>query len=205
MNYSNLDFSLNDIIYFSEESILYKGKFFHNTVCTKEMNINYLSEKEQDKIQTEVMISLQLHHKSMINTLGYCFNQHRITIFIITEFMKNKSLKLFIEPNKGNIPLKQKLLFIYEKALGLEFMYNSNSKIMYRDIKSSNILLDYNPHCKICDFGMSKFFNLYNNSGNNSNNMSSNYQTNSQSTLFWMSPEYLCDGLVNDKCDIYSF
>ena len=35
--------------------------------------------------------------------------------------------------------------------------------------------------------------------------MSTNYQTNSQSTLFWMSPEYLCEGIINDKCDIYSF
>ena len=205
LNYSNLEFSLNDIIYFSEESTLYKGKFFHNAVCIKEMNINYLSEKEQDKIQTEIMISLQLHHKSIINTLGYCFNQQRTKIFIITEFMKNKSLKLFIESNKGNIPLKQKLLFIYEIALGLEYMYNFNSKILHRDIKSSNILLDDNLHCKICDFGMSKCFNLDNNSENNSNNMSTNYQTNSQSTLFWMSPEYLCDGIINDKCDIYSF
>ena len=66
LNYSNLNFSLNDIIYFSEESTLYKGKFFHNAVCIKEMNINYLSEKEQDKIQTEIMISLQLHHKSIV-------------------------------------------------------------------------------------------------------------------------------------------
>ena len=205
LDYSKLDFNLNDIIYFSEESTLYKGKFFHNGVCIKEININYLSENEQDKIQTEIMISLQLHHKSIVNTLGYCFNQQRTKIFIITEFMKNKSLKLFIESNKGNISLKQKLLFIYEIALGLEYMYNSNSKILHRDIKSSNILLDDNLHCKICDFGMSKCFNLDNNSENNSNNMSTNYQTNSQSTLFWMSPEYLCDGIINDKCDIYSF
>ena len=84
-------------------------------------------------------------------------------------------------------------------------MYNSNSKILHRDIKSSNILLDDNLHCKICDFGMSKCFNLDNNSENNSNNMSTNYQTNSQSTLFWMSPEYLCDGIINEKSDIYSF
>ena len=84
-------------------------------------------------------------------------------------------------------------------------MYNSNYKILHRDIKSSNILLDDNLHCKICDFGMSKCFNFDNNSENNTNNMSTNYQTNSQSTLFWMSPEYLCEGIINDKCDIYSF
>ncbi len=66
LDYSKLDFNLNDIIYFSEESTLYKGKFFHNAVCIKEININYLSENEQDKIQTEIMISLQLHHKNIV-------------------------------------------------------------------------------------------------------------------------------------------
>ena len=205
LHYSDLNFSLNDIIYFSDESTLYKGKYFHNEVCIKERTLNYLSEKEQDKIQTEIMISVNLHHKNIVNTLGYCFNQQRTKIFIITEYMKNKSLKTFIESNKGKISLKQKLLFIYEIALGIEYMYNSNYKILHRDIKSSNILLDVNLHCKICDFGMSKCFNFDNNSENNSNNMSTNYQTNSQSTLFWMSPEYLCDGIINDKCDIYSF
>ena len=120
--------------------------------------------------------------------------------------MKNKSLKLFIETNKGNISLKQKLSFIYEIALGIEYMISSNYKILHRDIKSSNILLDSNLHCKICDFGMSKCTNINNNSDdNNTNDMSTNYQTNSQSTLFWMSPEYLCEGIINDKCDIYSF
>ena len=205
LNYADLNFNLNDIIYFSEESILYKGKYFHNNISIKEININNKSEKEQDKIQKEIIISLQLHHKNIVNTLGYCFNQQRTKIFIISEYMKNKSLKSFIESNKGKIPLKQKLLFIYEIALGLEYMYNSYCKILHRDIKSSNILLDENLHCKICDFGMSKCLNMDNNSENNSNNMSTNYQTNSQSTLFWMSPEYLCDGIINDKCDIYSF
>ena len=120
--------------------------------------------------------------------------------------MKNKSLQLFIESNKGNISLKQKILFIYEIALALEYMNTSYYKILHRDIKSSNILLDDNLHCKICDFGMCKCLNTGNNSiDSNVNNMSTNFQTNSQSTLFWMSPEYLCEGIINDKCDIYSF
>ena len=206
LNYEDLNFNLNDIIYFSEESILYIGKYFHNKVCIKEIKIsNYSSTEDLDKIYNEINISLQLHHKNIINTLGYSFNQHRTKVFIITEYMKNKSLKLYIESNNGKIPLKQKLLFIYEIALGLEYMNTSKYKILHRDVKSSNILLDDNYHCKICDFGMSKCLNKDNNLNNSSNNMSTNYQTNSQSTLFWMSPEYLCDGIINDKCDIYSF
>jgi tRNA A-37 threonylcarbamoyl transferase component Bud32 len=207
LNYEDLHFNLNDIIYFNDESIIYKGKYFHNEICIKEIkNIHFLSEKEQDKIQMEIVISLLLHHKNIVNTLGYSFNQQRTKIFIVSEYMNNDSLKSFIESNKGNISLKQKLLFIYEIALGIEYMHTSKYKILHRDIKSSNILLDNNLHCKICDFGMSKCLNMDNNTlENNTSNISTNYQTNSQSTLFWMSPEYLCDGIINDKSDIYSF
>ena len=210
LDYNDLKYNLNDIIYFSDDSTLYKGKYFHNDVCIKEIkNINYLSEKELDIIQNEIDISLKLHHKNIINTLGYSFNSNYTKIFIISEYMKNKSLKSYIDSNKGNISLKQKLLFIFEISLAIEYMHTRKYKILHRDIKSSNILLDDNLHCKLCDFGMSKYYKnenatkSKNEEGNN--NSINNYQTNSQSTLFWMSPEYLCDGIINEKSDIYSF
>ena len=212
LNFDDLKYNLNDIIYFSEYSTLYKGKYFHNDVCIKEIKkfIN-LPEIEQDKIKNEIDISIKLHHKHIINTLGYSFNQKKTKIFIISEYMKNKSLKYFIESNKGNISLKQKLSFVYEISLAIEYMHTRNYKILHRDIKSSNILLDDNYHCKLCDFGMSKYYTndkglkLNIDGSNSNNNMNTNYQTNSQSTLFWMSPEYLCDGIINEKSDIYSF
>ena len=210
LNFDDLKYDLNDIIYFSEYSTLYRGKYFHNDICIKEIkNIINLEETELDKIKNEIDISLKLHHKNIINTLGYSFNHKKTKIYIISEYMKNKSLKYFIETKKGNIPLKQKLLFIYEISLAIEYMHSRNYKILHRDIKSSNILLDDNLHCKLCDFGMSKYYindkSLKLNIDGSNNSLSTNYQTNSQSTLFWMSPEYLCDGIINEKSDIYSF
>ena len=210
LNFDDLKYDLNDIIYFSEYSTLYRGKYFHNDICIKEIkNIINLEETELDKIKNEIDISLKLHHKNIINTLGYSFNQKKTKIYIISEYMKNKSLKYFIETKKGNIPLKQKLLFIYEISLAIEYMHSRNYKILHRDIKSSNILLDDNLHCKLCDFGMSKYYindkSLKLNIDGSNNSLNTNYQTNSQSTLFWMSPEYLCDGIINEKSDIYSF
>ena len=210
INFDDLKYNLNDIIYYSEDSTLYKGKYFHNDICIKEINnINNLSETELDKIKNEIDTSIKLRHKNIINTLGYSFNANYTKIFIISEYMKNKSLRAYIDSNKGNITLKQKLLFVYEIALAIEYMHTRNNKILHRDIKSSNILLDDNLHCKLCDFGMSKYYDneqkikVENEKGNK--NMTTNYQTNSQSTLFWMSPEYLCDGIINEKSDIYSF
>ena len=208
INFKDLNYNLNDIIYYGKDSILYKGKYFHNDICIKEiLNINSLPEDELDKIKNEIDISLKLHHKNIVNTFGYSFNDKRNKIYIISEYMKNGSLKLYIDSNKGNIPLKQKLLFIYEISLAIEYMHTRNQQILHRDIKSSNVILDDTLHCKLCDFGMSKYY--YNNKSNqnddNTCNLNTNYQTNSQSTLFWMSPEYLCDGIINEKSDIYSF
>ena len=208
INFKDLKYNLNDIIYYGKECILYKGKYFHNDVCIKEIvNINSLPEEELDKIKNEINISLKLHHKNIVNTFGYSFNDKRNKFYIISEYMKNRSLKLYIDTNKGNIPLKQKLLFIYEISLAIEYMHTRNQKFLHRDIKSSNVILDDNLHCKLCDFGMSKHYdnNKSNQNYDNTYNLNTNYQTNSQSTLFWMSPEYLCDGIINEKSDIYSF
>ena len=208
INFKDLKYNLNDIIYYGKECILYKGKYFHNDVCIKEIvNINSLPEEELDKIKNEINISLKLHHKNIVNTFGYSFNDKRNKFYIISEYMKNRSLKLYIDTNKGNIPLKQKLLFIYEISLAIEYMHTRNQKFLHRDIKSSNVILDDNLHCKLCDFGMSKHYdnNKSNQNYDNTCNLNTNYQTNSQSTLFWMSPEYLCDGIINGKSDIYSF
>ena len=209
INYNDLKYNLNHIIYFADNTTIYKGKYFHNEVCIKEIkNINYLSKEEQDKIKNEIDISIKLQHKNILTTYGYSFNQKKTKIFIVSEFMKNKSLKSYIDSNKGKIALKKKLLFIYEISLAVEYMHTRLHKILHRDIKSSNILLDDNFHCKLSDFGMSKYY--YNDkeekikNEESNNNMNTNYQTNSQSTLFWMSPEYLCDGIINEKSDIYS-
>ena len=211
LNFNDIIYNLNNIIYYSEDSTLYRGKYFHNDICIKEIkNINILKKDELNKIKNEIDISIKLHHKNILNTFGFCFNQKKTKILIISEYMKNKSLKIFIDSNKRNISLKQKLLFIYEISLAIEYMHSRLYKILHRDIKSSNILLDDNLHCKLCDFGMSKYYYnnnkiSSNNQESNNNNLNTNYQTNSQSTLFWMSPEYLCNGIINEKSDIYSF
>jgi tRNA A-37 threonylcarbamoyl transferase component Bud32 len=162
INFKDLNYNLNDIIYYGKECILYRGKYFHNDICIKEIvNINSLPEDELDKIKNEIYISLKLHHKNIVNTFGYSFNDKRNKFYIISEYMKNRSLKLYIETNKGNIPLKQKLLFIYEISLAIEYMHTRNQQFLHRDIKSSNVILDDTLHCKLCDFGMSKYY--YNN------------------------------------------
>ena len=204
IEFDKIFFNLNEIIHCGDNCILYKGKYLHNEVCIKEFkNINKIEKEDADKVKKEIIISINLHHINIINTIGYSFNNQKTKVFLILDYIKNNNLKTFIEKNKNNFSTKQKLKFIYEISLGIEYLHLNNVKIIHRDIKSSNILLDNNLHCKLCDFGMSKYY--INKNENIKTKTENNYKTNSQSTLFWMAPEYLCDGIFNTKSDIYSF
>ena len=204
IEFNKIFFNINEIIHYGDNCIIYKGKYLHNEVCIKEFkNINIIQNEDANNIKNEIIISINLHYKNIINTIGYSFNNQKTKVFLILDYMKNKNLKTYIEKNKNNLPIKQKLKFIYEISLGIEYLHLNNVKIIHRDIKSSNILLDNDFQCKLCDFGMSKYYNNENESIKTKNE--NNYKTNSQSTLFWMAPEYLCDGIFNTKSDIYSF
>ena len=204
IEFNKIIFNLNEIIHYGDNCILYKGKYLHNEVCIKEFkNMNKIQKEDAEKVKNEITISINLHHKNIINTIGYSFNNQKTKIFLIFEYMKNKNLKYFIEKNKNIFQIKQKLKLIYEISLAIEYLHLNNIKIIHRDIKSSNILLDNDLHCKLCDFGMSKYYD--NKNENIKTKIENNYKTNSQSTLFWMAPEYLCDGIFNSKSDIYSF
>ena len=82
-----MKYNLNHIIYFADNTTIYKGKYFHNEVCIKEIkNINYLSKEEHDKIKNEIDISIKLQHKNILTTYGYSFNH--MVIHLIKKRLK---------------------------------------------------------------------------------------------------------------------
>ena len=157
--------------------------------------ISKLEEKDKLNLQNEILISLLVNHPNIINIIGISLSLDNETIFIIEEYLIKNSLKNYLENKTVNLNLINKLNLIYDISKAIYYLHSREPKILHRDLKSSNILLDNNLNSKLCDFGLSKL--IYNNI--------SNYQTNSTSTLYWMSPEFLCDGIFNEFSDIYSF
>jgi serine/threonine protein kinase len=88
--------------------------------------------------------------------------------------------------------LKEKLGICIDISVALYYLHSRNPKVLHRDLKSANCLVDKHNRVKLCDFGLSKIYE------------NSNLQTNSISTFFWMAPEYLQNGTFSDKSDIYS-
>ena len=193
---NEISYSKKDLIYSNDICELFKGKCLHLNVCIKVYSkISKLEEKDKLNLQNEILISLLVNHPNIINIIGISLSLDNETIYIIEEYLIKNSLKNYLENKSVNLNLIDKLNLIYDISKAIYYLHSREPKILHRDLKSSNILLDNNSNCKLCDFGLSKL--IYNNI--------SNYQTNSTSTLYWMSPEFLCDGIFNEFSDIYSF
>ncbi|KOM56917.1 hypothetical protein LR48_Vigan10g280900 [Vigna angularis] len=149
-----------------------------------------------DDFFNEVNLISGINHKNLVKLLG-CSIEGPESL-IVYEYLPNKSLDHFIfEKDKTRIlKWKQRFEIIVGIAEGLAYLHGgSEIRIIHRDIKSSNVLLDENLNPKIADFGLARCF------GADKTHLS----TGIAGTLGYMAPEYLTQGQLTDKADVYSF
>lgn len=142
------------------------------------------------------MLSL-LHHKNLVNLIGYCTDgDQRLLVY---EFMPMGSLEnhLFdLEPGKKPLSWSTRLKIAAGAAHGLEYLHcEANPPVIYRDLKSSNILLDNDFNPKLSDFGLAKLGPV----GENTH-----VSTRVMGTYGYCAPEYAMSGKLTLKSDIYS-
>ncbi|KAJ7970810.1 Protein kinase family protein [Quillaja saponaria] len=149
-----------------------------------------------DEVYNEMDIISRAQHKNLVRFLGCCFTT--ADSFLIYEFLVNRSLDciLFDPEKKQQLDWPKRREIIIGTAEGLEFLHkHSHVRIIHRDIKASNILLDLKHRPKIADFGLSRFYSCDKNPIN----------TAIAGTLGYMAPEYLAEGRLTEKVDVYSF
>ncbi|KAI3521752.1 hypothetical protein L1887_11226 [Cichorium endivia] len=136
-----------------------------------------------------------LHHENLVNLIGFCYEGERR--LLVYEFMPRGSLEHHLF-RRGARPLSWalRLKIAVEAAQGLAFLHASETKIIYRDFKSSNILLDMNYNAKLSDFGLAKAGPL----GDRTH-----VTTRVMGTQGYTAPEYIATGRLTTKCDVYSF
>ncbi|XP_038715001.1 putative cysteine-rich receptor-like protein kinase 43 [Tripterygium wilfordii] len=159
----------------------------------------YVSGKSRlQEVCNEMDVISRAQHKNLVRFLGCCFTS--VDSFLVYEYLANRSLDfiLFDPVKKAELDWKKRFGIITGTAEGLEYLHKDcQVRIIHRDIKASNILLDLKHRPKISDFGLARFY---------TNEQSFVSITNGiAGTLGYMAPEYIARGRLTEKVDIYSF
>ncbi|XP_031486754.1 probable serine/threonine-protein kinase PBL8 [Nymphaea colorata] len=144
---------------------------------------------------TEVNFLGQLRHPNLVKLIGYCSeDDHRLLVY---EFMFRGSLENHLF-RKASVPLSwaTRMMIAFGAAKGLAFLHNAEKPVIYRDFKTSNILLDSDYTAKLSDFGLAK-------AGPQGDQ--THVSTRVMGTYGYAAPEYVMTGHLTARSDVYSF
>ncbi|KAG7649038.1 putative proline-rich receptor-like protein kinase PERK7 RLK-Pelle-PERK-1 family [Arabidopsis thaliana] len=154
------------------------------------------SGQGEREFQAEVEIISRVHHRHLVSLVGYCSNAggQRLLVY---EFLPNDTLEFHLHGKSGTVmdwPTRLKIAL--GSAKGLAYLHEDcHPKIIHRDIKASNILLDHNFEAKVADFGLAKL----------SQDNNTHVSTRVMGTFGYLAPEYASSGKLTEKSDVFSF
>ncbi|XP_047079909.1 cysteine-rich receptor-like protein kinase 6 [Lolium rigidum] len=157
------------------------------------------STQALEELKNELALVAKLHHKNLVRLIGVCLEkQERLIVY---EFVPNRSLDLIIFAEdvvkREQLDWAKRYKIIDGIARGLQYLHEeSQLKVIHRDLKASNILLDMNTSAKISDFGLAKIFQRDQTQGNTNRVIG---------TYGYMAPEYKMRGNYSVKSDAFSF
>ncbi|KAJ6856993.1 proline-rich receptor-like protein kinase PERK1 [Populus alba x Populus x berolinensis] len=187
---------------FTDANLLGQGGFgyVHKGVLPngKEVAVKQLkagSGQGEREFQAEVEIISRVHHKHLVSLVGYCITgAHRLLVY---EFVPNNTLEFHLHgKGRPTMDWPTRLKIALGSAKGLAYLHEDcHPKIIHRDIKASNILLDFKFEAKVADFGLAKI----------TSDVNTHVSTRVMGTFGYLAPEYASSGKLTDKSDVFSF
>ncbi|KAJ0243576.1 Calcium/calmodulin-regulated receptor-like kinase 2 [Hirschfeldia incana] len=177
---------------------VYKAVMPNGGLAAAKVHASNSSQGDRE-FQTEVSLLGRLHHRNLVNLVGYCVDKsHRMLIY---EFMSNGSLENLLYGGGGEgeettqvLKWEERLQIALDISHGIEYLHEGAvPPVIHRDLKSANILLDHSMRAKVADFGLSKemVFDRMN--------------SGLKGTHGYMDPTYISTNKYTLKSDIYSF
>ncbi|XP_015886462.1 G-type lectin S-receptor-like serine/threonine-protein kinase At1g61500 isoform X2 [Ziziphus jujuba] len=190
------DFSMSNKLGQGGFGPVYKGKLHGGKeIAVKRLSSN--SGQGAKEFKNEMILISKLQHRNLVRLIGCCiYKEEKLLIY---EFMPNKSLDMFLFDSRRRSELNWSKRFniILGVAKGLLYLHHdSYLRVIHRDLKASNILLDENLNPKISDFGLARIFQ-------GTLDLANTHRV--VGTLGYMSPEYAMGGILSEKSDVYSF
>ncbi|XP_015632286.1 probable receptor-like protein kinase At2g42960 isoform X2 [Oryza sativa Japonica Group] len=189
-------FSDDNIIGEGGYGVVYHGRLINGTDVAIKRLFNNIGQAEKE-FKVEVESIGHVRHKNLVRLLGYCIEgSYRMLVY---EYINNGNLDQWLHGARsqhGVLTWEARMKIILDIAKALAYLHEGiEPKVIHRDIKSSNILIDKDFTGKLSDFGLSKLLRAG----------KSHITTRVMGTFGYVAPEYANTGQLNEKSDVYSF